>query len=187
MSLKPAEKAVWDEFVYRQFSRAPDAFDRLGLTGEFDQDWDEAIEDLERVRGSLDPALKSQLRDPAKRDRRLQNVMVKARSNSGEDMLKVLCQRGIMVAFIEAQNKSFVIGDHPQIRMGATGHLGDHQTEFWMPIAPNVAVSPWGNVGAVDRHIMKPDDVRRLNTEIFKNSNLIAGRSPQLVRSLAGL
>ncbi|UES46523.1 DUF4238 domain-containing protein [Roseibium aggregatum] len=187
LRLSSDERATWDEFFSRQYSRAPDAYNRLGVIDDFDCQWGDAIEEFEQEFAPLSPEVKARLRDPSQLERRLQHVKVKARSTSLTGVLEVLGKKGLMVGVIHDARKSFVIGDHPQIRMGQTGHLVAPSTELWMPISHNVAVTPWGDAGFLAKTRVKQSDVRKLNEQIFRNSNLIASRSPTLIRSIAKL
>lgn len=101
--------------------------------------------------------------------------------------MSALAARGIAVALITNPNKSFVIGDYPLARMGPDGTLSHPETELWLPIAADVAVSPWGNTASEKLILIGTEHVRTINKVIFDHSNVIAGRSEALIRSLADL
>ena len=71
--------------------------------------------------------------------------------------------------------------------MGSEGQLSHPETELWFPIAPDVAVSPWGKAMTETLFEFAGNDVRRVNETIFKHSTIIAARSEALLRSLARL
>jgi hypothetical protein len=130
---------------------------------------------------------RAEIFSPAAIDRMIQHASVQARGRGSEEVVAILAAMGIAVALIRSPKKSFVLGDHPLARMGPTGELGHPATELWMPIAPDVAVSPWGSPMKEKLIVIEGDDVRRVNETIFKHSNIVAARSDALIRSLAGL
>jgi hypothetical protein len=46
--LTEAERNIWDNFVYHQQKRAPDAFHRIGLVSNFEKDLQRFVEEFER-------------------------------------------------------------------------------------------------------------------------------------------
>jgi hypothetical protein len=102
-------------------------------------------------------------------------------------VLEVLSKRGIAIGIISGDSKSFIIGDHPLARMGLTGRLDHSQTEVWLPIASDVAITPWGAAGHEQLISLNVTSIRRINEIIFQQSNTVAARSDRLLRSLAAL
>ena len=119
--------------------------------------------------------------------RMLHNVTAFARLSGGDDVIAALDNRGLAFGVITSKNQSFVLGDHPLARMGGSGHLLDAATELWLPVTPQIAVTPWGAKGTTHRFDLTTGMVRHLNQTVARNSNIIASRSPALVRSLIGL
>lgn len=186
-SLSEAERNVWDNFFYHQQKRAPDIFHKLGLVETFDQDLEREIAEYERDIRPLTTEEHELLRSPEGKQKIIQNASVQARGHGSEEIVATLAGHGLAMAIITKPTKSFIIGDHPLARMGPDGKLGHPATELWFPIASDVAVSPGGPRGFERLVPVSSDDVRRVNKVVAENSNIIAGRSEALIRSLAGL
>ena len=178
------ERNTWDNFVYHQQKRAPDAFERLGLTQQFEENVDLYIAEYEREVRPLTAEERADLKSQGALERMKQQATVTARGAGSEEVIAVLAQRGIAVAVMEKQNKSFILGDYPISRMGPHSHLA--RTELWLPVSSKVAVSPHGNPGT--ELLIRPTrgDVRRVNKTIFQESNVVAACSNLLVKSLVG-
>lgn len=183
--LTPREKAVFDEFFYRQFARAPDAFDRPGITANFDADWKKAVAEVEEEVGQIPPSIKSELLSLNELPRLKKNAVVMARQGSPGKVVDLLAQSGLIVVATGTPKKSFITGDYPYVRTGPTGRSGPPKYKIWLPISHSAAVSPYSLAGFLNRAVLSRDEIRRLNEAIFKNSNLVAGRSRQLIQSLA--
>lgn len=181
------EKNIWDNFLYHQQKRAPDAFERLGLEQRFEADLPGFIEQFERTVRPLTGTERAEFADPKVLKRLLQQTKVRARGKGGPHVVELLAKRGLAIGVIASTMKSFVIGDHPFARMGPSSNLGHRQLELWLPLSAEVAVSPWGDAGTESIVTIAPDDVRRINEVIFRQSKVVAGRAERLLRSLAGL
>lgn len=181
------ERIVWDNFIYHQQKRAPDVFERLGLVQDFEKDLPARVSEYEREERPLTDEERAEIFSPAAIERMIQHASVQARGRGSDEVVATLAALGIAVAIIISPKKSFILGDHPLARMGPTGELGHPATELWMPIAPDVAVSPWGQPKKEKLIGIEGDHVRRVNETIYKHSNIVAARSEALIRSLAGL
>ena len=181
------ERNAWDNFMYHQQKRAPDIFERLGLVQDFEKDLPARIAEYEREVRQLTDVERVALQSPEAIKRMVQRASVQARGRGSEEVVATLASLGIAVALVKSPKKSFILGDHPLARMGPTGELGHPATEIWMPIAPDVAVSPWGSPKSEKLIAIEWDHVRRVNQTIFQHSNIVAARSEALIRSLAGL
>lgn len=184
--LSPDERLLWDTFFYIQQKRAPDVFQRLGFVDVLKNDLSSYLDEYERNVRPLTEVAREWFQQPETMARLIQNVTVKARSGCGEEVIAVLAKRGLAVAAIQDPKKSFILGDHPLARFN--GRLDDPKNEVWMPIAPDVAVSPWQtrDRGEICTDI-STENIRLINRTIFDNSNVVASRSEVLLRSLAGL
>lgn len=184
--LTPKEREIWDFYFYCQQKRAPDVFHRLGFVDQLRKELPAYIEEYERDVRPLTPEERAIINSAEGVARIIQNTSVRARSAGGDEVMTVLGGRGLAVAVITRARKSFILGDHPLARFG--GRLDDPASEVWMPIAPDVAVSPWQTRERGELlSEPTPDDVRRCNRMIFENSNVVASSSETLLRSLAGL
>jgi Protein of unknown function (DUF4238) len=183
------EREIWFNFVYHQQKRAPDAFSRLGIDKDFPrQVHDRLVEFAGNVRQLTSDEWEF-FSDPEEINRIKQRVLVGARSKGSKENVEALGSRGLMFATPKDSKKCFIIADHPIIRMGPRGrqHLADPMVELWFPIASDVAVSPWGETAAEELVYLDGDQVRQVNRAIYDQSNIVAGRSPLLIRSLAGI
>lgn len=183
--LSDDERDVWDNFVYHQQKRAPDIFERLQLVQEFEKELPARVAEYEREVRPLTEEERAEMFSPEGKKRMIQHASVTARGRGSEEVIATLAALGIAAALIKSPKKSFILGDHPQARMGPDGRLGHPATELWMPIATDVAVSPWGPPNEEKLIAVEGDHVRRVNEIIFKHSNVVASRSEQLLRSLA--
>ena len=178
---------AWNTFVYHSHKRAHDAFDRLGLTRNFEDQVRHKLERHELLTGPVPTEVREAVLSKNAIQRILKNVSVNARSRGGNEIVDALQNRGLAFGVASSRRSSFVVGDHPLARMGGTGHLLDEFTELWLPIAPQVAVSPWGARNTAKLFHFNTHMIRRVNELIVTNSNVVAGRSPKLIRSLAGI
>jgi hypothetical protein len=181
------ERSTWDMFFYHQQKRGPDIFRKLGLVQRLSQLLPNLIAEFERDFRPLTPNEREEFKSPATFERLTQYASVRARGQGSSMVMSALAARGIAVALITNPNKSFVIGDYPLARMGPDGTLSHPETELWLPIAADVAVSPWGNTASEKLILIGTEHVRTINKVIFDHSNVIAGRSEALIRSLADL
>ena len=101
--------------------------------------------------------------------------------------LKILGNKGLLVAIIHNSKKSFVIGSSPIARFGHGIPLTDPTVEFWLPIARDVAVTPYFARGHEGLREAQDAATRKINEEIFRQSSAIGGCSDKLIASLAGL
>lgn len=185
--LTQQERTVWDTFFYHQQKRAPDAFERLGLVHEFRNNLTSWLDRFEQRHGPIAEHERNVVQSDEVKRRMVQYATVRARSQGGAPVLEALASRGLAIAIIQSPKKSFILGDYPQSRMGPTSDLRDPLTELWMPVAPDVAVSPWGEPTQELLCPLAADQVRRMNRVIFDQSNVVASRSQELLLSLATL
>ncbi|CAA2140302.1 DUF4238 domain-containing protein [Hyphomicrobium sp. ghe19] len=183
--LSAEEKNLWDNFLYHQQKRAPNAFDRYAK--DFEKDLPGFIEWFEREHRPLTEKERNDFQKPEVLEMLRQRAMVSARGMGGQEVVNILGRRGIAVGVITAPNRSFLLGDGDWARLGETGRLTDQKTELWTPIAHNVAVSPWGREGQERAISLDMNQVRTINCLIYENSNVVGARSPLLIRSLAGI
>jgi len=181
------EKSNWDLFLYNQWRRVPDSYERF----PFEQsDVDALIAEYEtKFRPATDEE-RTYFKDAKNFARLKQNVRIGALKTQSNLVLDALGRRGLGVAVISKPNKSFVTGSFPVVKLTNPNNpqLDHPETEAWIAIAPDVAVTPSGK-RRTERIVEIKDDrhVRAINRALFKQSSSIAGRSKELVASLAGL
>ena len=183
-SLTPEERACWDGFSFRLWSRTPDVRrDVMDEPSEYFRGLPEYLEN----RGPLTAEQRAHITDPAWQRRILQNAWAQMTVHDGYSVLHTLNSKGIVIASIKRRNKAFVIGNRPIVRIRWSGDSAfvDATVGGWLPVSHDVAVKPGG---PRDRETVVPiavDDIRGINEAILANSDTIAGRSPTLIASLA--
>ena len=96
--------------------------------------------------------------------------------------LSLLKNKGLRIGIIRKDTKSFVIGSNPILKMS---HLADTSSEFWLPIAHDIAITPYGSRHTEEISELEDQKVRSLNEKIFEQSTKIAGCSKKLLCSLS--
>lgn len=182
--LKPSEKWVWDRYFYHQWSRVPEVFQPALV--DFENLLGHTIKDFENDIRPLTSEERQNLSDPKTIDRLRQNALVKSLSNPFGEALKIISSKGLGIAIIKNNRKSFVIGTIPIVKLTPrdTAHLADPRVEAWLPISHDVAVTPYGAQGTETLALAEDPNIRKINEAIFHQSDVIAGRSKALITSL---
>ncbi len=171
--LTHAEKVAWCQYFYLQWRRVPEVRDQV-LSKIVPE---ELKMQLSKYFGSIEEV-----------NRNIKNVWVESLPNTSKDVLSVLLNKGLGVVVVQNLELSFIVGSHPMVIFSLPGraHLSDPSVEYWLPLASDVAVSPSG--GRTDRLVVVDDGVvQTINRYISKQSNVIAGRSRELILSIAGV
>lgn len=180
------EKTTWDRFFYTQWKRTPDNMEKVGIDEVFDSTLKETITELGAFR-PLTNKEKKNFSNPECLARMKKNAQVDAQKINSSKILETLKNKGLSIAKIDYSNKSFIIGSLPIVKLtdGNRTLLSDPTVEVWLPIAHDIAVSPFFERGKEKVIPINTYHVRRLNRLFFRQSNVIAGRSKELIRSLA--
>lgn len=128
------------------------------------------------------------LSTPEGKARILSNARVDLLGQSSGNIMGVLKRRGIAILRIIRSNKSFIIGSRPVVKLTVAGRsdLDDPSVEMWLPIASDVAVGVGLGDGGTSLYLLSDDrPIRMLNIAIARQSNVIAAKSAELVRSVA--
>ena len=182
--LTSLEKRIWDEFFCCQLRRLPTARGSISdaeLVAE-------ALDDFERHIQPLSATLRDKYKDAGLQRDLAHNAWTRIVAQGGGELLDVLQRKGLAIGVIRNQKKSFIIGDNPTIRITPRGntHLSHPQVELLLPIAYDVIVTPGYSAGKEElASLIDSDWVRSINEFIFRQSNVIAGRSRKLVESLS--
>ena len=175
--LTSAEKHNWDLFVRSLMVRNP------RFRGDVWKIKDQFVEKYDQIAGETGSWDKMDIKE---QERQLNNVLKSHPldtegpiSKKRSYLLEVLCSKKISIAAIQDSKKSFVIGSDPVVL------IGDHEQEIkqaWLPITHNILVghcskSGWYNITA--------KGIRDFNEDIFKQSQIVAGRSKELIVSLS--
>ena len=185
--LSAEEKSIWDLFLYNQWRRVPDSYERFSFN---ESDVKTLLAEYERQYHPLTDEQRTHWSAPRTLARLRQNVHVDALKRQSLNVLHILGGRGLGIGVISKPNKSFITSSFPVVKLTnpETPQLDHPTTEAWIAIAPDVAVTPAGERGE-ERVVEVSDDhhVRGLNRALFQQSTSIAGRSRELVASLAGI
>ncbi|WP_420429106.1 DUF4238 domain-containing protein [Kordiimonas sp.] len=181
------ERGIWDAFFYHQLKRTPDYHNPIIARQNFDKILADGIAEWEAQKGKLSQEKLREFSDPIKRKKIRQQAKIIGLAKSNPEVSRLLAKMGIRILKIVDAKKSFVVGSNPVVRMGPpnAGYLGHPEYEMWLPIAHDIAVSPNGSETGVQTHFLNDHNaIRRLNAKLFAQSEMIAGRSKQLVKSL---
>ena len=162
--LTPSEKETWNRFFMCQCGRTPDITNEVLSRGK-----KKTKEEISELREELGRDLFYDLPNPP------------------EYRLKILGDKGLLIAVIRSPKKSFVIGSHPIVRSHRGIPLTHPEVQFWLPIASDVAVTPYFTLGQEKCVEARDPAIREINEEVFRWSSAIAGRSDRLIASLAGV
>ncbi len=186
--LNPSEKKIWNLFFCCQLVRVPEMIDPY--LNNFDKMVSEIAEEFEGKFGPLTSEERIKIDDPDKLDRIRHNVRAAAVVNylSEGELLPALEKKGLAIGIICNPKKSFIVGSNPHIKTSDWNHFSDRNAEIWLPVAHDIIVSPYfsPNIEKLIK-IKENNKIREFNKHIFKQSSLIAGRSPKLIASLAGI
>jgi hypothetical protein len=187
-TLSAGEGDVGPVFLPPVYKRTPDLAKKLKLLENFNENRKLHLDEYERATGkSLDRSTRDRLESPRECARAAHNALVRSRTLPGPDAVECLTRRGLAVGRISQLNKSFIIGSSPILKLTSLGvtHPSDHSVEIWFAIAHDIIVSPGLERGTERLLNVSSDYVRKLNVAIFGESDLIAGRSAELVARLA--
>lgn len=187
-NLTMEERENWNLFFYYQWKRSPEVYREVHSLVNFDEAYQKELSKLESRR-SLTEEERRNLQDPATQERIKKGATVEALANPGPLVQTILGQKGLGIVVIKKPNKSFVIGSKPVLKLNLPGrqNLKDPTVEVWLPVAHDVMVSPAPIPPEEERVFELSDDsrIRYTNEAILKQSNAIAGRSKELITSLA--
>ena len=179
--LTPEEKTFFLQFYLLIWRRTPDA-EAKNLPGPdidaFVDSWAEE-HDLD---ADEKEAARQRLHDPDNQKIMTHNAQAMASVHPpSAEVIELFESRGLKVARISRPNKSFVIGSYPVARVNH-----HREAHIWLPIAHDVAVTPFGppeSIALVE--LAKDRDIRAINEASFRQSSIVAARSKQLLHSLA--
>jgi len=172
--LTPSEKETLDYYIYCQWARVPDTTDPI-LNRDLNED-DNRYKLIRDMTPEEQEKFEKELRVKS---------LIRGVSEPNEEILRILGDKGLAVLILKKSKKSFVIGTNPILRIPKSIHLADPKAESWLPIAYDVAISPYfahGTERLLDT--IEDQDIRGFNETILKQSSAIAGRSEKLISSL---
>ncbi len=181
------EREIWEFFLYQQYRGVSDLYSSLLSEDQRRVEVENRLAELVRSGYPLSNSESCELLEPATLKRMYKNLRVATLKTGSEAVLAAIAQRGIAVAKIASDKKSFVLGSRPVVKLtlpDAT-HLSDTRVEMWLAVAHDIMVG----LGLDDHQEMlvpvSPQQVRHCNEAAAKQSSQIVGRSQALVQSLA--
>ncbi len=187
--LSSDEKQLLDQFTYYQWKRTPDA-KHLGNKTNIDEALEYSLQEFDRLYGPLSDSLRVQAENIIKDETVQHNARVLAVADPGHDVLDHLDKCGLGFAIISNPKKSFIIGSLPIAKFTLPNHthIRDPKVEVWFPVASDIALlpaPPWPKGEEKIINISMDQHIRKINEAIASQSTLIAGRSKELISSLA--
>lgn len=172
--LTSSEKKTLDHYIYCQWGRVPDTTDPI-----LNRDLKENDSRYELIRD-----MTPEEREQFEKELRVKSL-TRGVSEPNERILRILGDKGLAVLVLRKPKKSFVIGTNPVLRIPIDLHLADPKAESWLPIAYDVAITPYFSHGTEKLLESIEDlDIRGFNETILRQSSAIAGRSEKLISSL---
>jgi hypothetical protein len=188
-NLTLADRRVWDEYFIDQWKRTPDFQRKVYGEGVDEVIIGELLSEFEAMHRPLSNEKRAELQSEPVRSRIMHNARVIALAKRGGEGPRALATRGLGIARITNPNKSFIIGSFPIIKLTLPDrtHLADPVVEAWFPIAHDVVVGPSASPSGERLITIGDPHIRRINQLVFRQSTEVAGRSRQLLESLAGI
>jgi hypothetical protein len=174
---------LWAHFFYYHLKRTPGAIASFAEQMNFDGMIDEAYEKIKAVRleTGADPD------ELGLRNKIQQNAIVLAQHAAPSvEVLAAFEKLGLAIYKTADTSKSFIVGDVP----GATAKFRmangawSHPTLF-LPLTWDIAVGQLQGGRKVEIINVDRDQIRRMNIETTARSQVIAGRSSALIKSLS--
>lgn len=185
-ALVPAEKLLWDEFIYEQWRRVPEQHRSLYKESDWEAQIADAVKSLElRIGRALRSDELDQVAEFSVERRFRHGVLVGALGKQSTNALATLGNRGLFIGRAPV-GRSFVVGSRPIVRFRSptSDRLDDHGVEFWLPIAHDVIVSPGAARGTEQMLDLDIAMVRKVNRAAWKQSSKVVAKSAQLLTSL---
>lgn len=175
-------------FFYVQHKRSPEFFRGIPFGERIEDLAASAIDQWETDHGPMLPDQRAAYLSAKGLEQVEQALRMGVLMNVSPEVFGVLEARGIAVAFISRSDRRFVLGSLPLARFRSPRgreDLGDPESELWLPIASDVAVSTYGARGE-DRvvHITEDQPIRQVNGALVGQSNIIASGSRDLLRAV---
>lgn len=173
--LTPSQKKTLDWFLFCQWSRVPDRED-----ARLDRAFGKGPHSNPRIRDLAKENL-----DSLRKEIRVTSLTSCVR-NPNKRILSIFGYKGLAIGIAQGEER-FVIGSNPVLQVPDGYYFFGRIVQFWLPIAPDVAVTPYFPQGTEDFIEFKDEDVRSFNKTVFRQSKAVAGNSEELIRRVTGL
>ena len=134
--LTPSEKKALDHYIYCQWGRVPDTTDPI-----LNRDLKESDS-----RYRLTREMPSEEQEKFEKEIRVKSL-IRGVVEPNERILQIFEDKGLAVLVLRKPEKSFVIGTNPVLRIPIGLHLADPKAESWLPIAYDIAITPYFSHG----------------------------------------
>ena len=188
--ISAVEKNIWDRFLYEQWRRVPDLHDEIMPLSNFAEQIREGFEEFEAEFNRPVTAEERELFGGTAALKTFRNnVRVTALNQRSSIVTEAIANKALFFGRTAPQ-RSFIIGSSPVMKLvpsNTTNNLDNPAVEIWLPIHPNVMVVSAGLKGAGTGHLaaLHMDRIRGFNESVAKKSTIFAGRSRELIASLA--
>jgi hypothetical protein len=181
------EKITWCKFLYEQWRRVPDFHDGIMPLSDFADRLQRGIEEYEAKYRPVTKQERERFTGEAALKTYRQNARVTALSRRSQKIMDAISNKALYFG-ITAPQRSFIIGSNPVVKIvpaGSSPDLHNPGVEIWLTVHPNVMVASAGNNGASSLVALHMDRIRGYNESVAKKSTIFAGRSRELIASLA--
>jgi hypothetical protein len=186
--INSAEKNTWAKFLYEQWRRVPDFHEQIMPLSAFATRMQEGIAEYEaKYQRTLTDQEKERFAGDAALRTYRQNARVIALTRKSPNVMKAISDKALHFGRTASQ-RSFIIGSNPVMKIIARGtstELHNPDVEIWLPIHSNVMVVSAGIGGGSTLVALHMDRIRGFNEAVAKKSTIFAGRSRELIASLA--
>ncbi|MDE0332846.1 MAG: DUF4238 domain-containing protein [Nitrospinae bacterium] len=188
-SLTSNEKKVWDNFLGRQWVRTLKHRDEMQNPAFIA----EALTNFENDVRPLTDDEREKFNDPKEQPRLMKNIWARnVVGTPNPELIEILEKKGVEIRKILSPKWSFIIGSYPILIVHVTQSEGtdirDTNVGVLLPISHDVIVTAAFSHG--EERFVEIDEmleIRQINKAIFNQSDMIAGRSRELIESLAGV
>jgi hypothetical protein len=146
------------------------------------------IEEFERDYHPISPAQRAFFLSPERLQLGRSNLRVNSLRERSPVIRDALEGRGLVFARVVNPKKSLILASRPVVKVTGSGTtiLSDERVQAWLPISPNLAVSPGYKRTPEYVVDLTTTQVRLMNLAFAEQSTQIVGRSRELIASLAG-
>jgi hypothetical protein len=185
--LTSTERTLLDRYVYEQWRRVPEVYERMISDDQFKLMHQETVAEFEHRYRPITPFERAKFAHPDYLRSERKRARVVSLSKPSSSALEIISNKGLYFTRT-ATNRSFLIGSVPVMKMTPPGRsdLRLPDVEVWLAIHPNVAIVLAGNSPDAGMVLsLSPEAVRTINRAIANQSEIFAGRDKALVTSVA--
>lgn len=181
-----SEFETWTRFFIYQQKRVPDFFKPISDNEVTPERIETIVDKYEASFGPVPAEIREQVKSRESVKRLKQNSLVASLRDPSPMVEQALQGKGLALAVLNRENRSFILGSSPMARLGVRNgsSLDNPEVELWLPIARDVAVTPYGSPGEIRIEVIEERQLRLVNQEIFRQSTIVASGSKDLIESL---